>query len=80
MLELYAQGRIPQELSVGPVIKAMGGKIAYSGAKKLTVYTSGRFFSGGWKELLSYLIWRVGFYNRTFNLRSKAARSDQQEN
>ena len=79
ILELFAQRRVLQEVSVGPVVKTIGGKIAYSGAKKLIVYTSGRFFSGGWKELFSYLIWRVGFYNRILTMKSKTADTDQQE-
>lgn len=79
MLKLYSQGRVFQELSVGPAVRSVGGKIAYSGAKKLIVYTSGRFFSGGWKELFSYLVWRVGFYNRVITTKSKVADTDRQE-
>jgi len=39
----------------------------------LTVYTSGRFFAQGWKVLISYLIWRTGYYFREFKLKSKSA-------
>jgi hypothetical protein len=73
MLDLYQSGRIPYDFHVGPVIKSMRGKIAYSGAKDLMVFTSGRFFSGGWKELFDYIIWRIGYYRRIWAARSKPA-------
>ena len=66
MLDLYSQGRLPYDIHVGPTVKAVGGKIVYSGDKELIVLTSGRFFAGGWKELITYLIWRIGYYNRIF--------------
>lgn len=77
MLDLYAQGRIPYDIHVGPVIKSIGGKITYSGHREMTVYTSGRFFSGGWKELVQYLIWRVGYYRRILTARSEKISSDK---
>jgi len=64
ILELFARGRIQYDIHVGPVVKSIGGKIAYSGAREHVVFTSGRFFSNSWKELFSYLIWRVGYYLR----------------
>jgi hypothetical protein len=73
MLDLYRDGRIPYDFHVGPRIKSMRGKIAYSGAKELMVFTSGRFFSGGWKELFDYVIWRIGYYRRIWSARSKPA-------
>ena len=79
ILDLFAQGRALHELYIGPEVKKIGGRIAYSGAEKLTVFTSGRFFSGGWKELFSYLAWRIGFYKRILNTRSKAASTERQE-
>jgi len=66
ILDLYSQGRIPFDIHVGPAVKAVGGKIVYSGDKELIVLTSGRFFAGGWKELVAYLFWRIGYYNRVF--------------
>jgi hypothetical protein len=71
MLDLFGQGLLPHDILVGPVIKSIDGKIAYSGSKELIVHTSGRFFSGGWKELFSYLKWRVGYYRRVGMLQSK---------
>jgi len=64
ILELFAQGRIHYDIHVGPVVKSIGGEIAYSGAREHVVFTSGRFFSNSWKELFAYLIWRVGYYLR----------------
>jgi hypothetical protein len=64
ILELFARGSVHYDIQVGPVVKAKGGDVAYSGAKEHIVFTSGRFFSNSWKELFSYLIWRVGYYLR----------------
>jgi hypothetical protein len=64
ILELFAQQRVQYDIHVGPVLKAIGGSVAYSAAKQHVVFTSGRFFSNSWKELLSYLIWRTGYYLR----------------
>jgi len=64
ILELFAQERVHYDIHVGPVIKAIGREVAYSGAKEHVVFTSGRFFSNSWKELFAYLIWRVGYYLR----------------
>lgn len=66
ILDLYKRDRISYDIHVGPAVKAGGGKIVYSGKKELFVFTSGRFFAGSWKELITYLIWRIGYYNRNF--------------
>jgi hypothetical protein len=77
MLELFAQGRIPYDIHVGPVIKSTGGRIAYSGAKELVVLTSGRFFDPGWKVLFAYLLWRTGYYFRILRTKPKKVAPDQ---
>lgn len=77
ILDLFSQRRIPYDLHVGPVVKAIGGKIAYSGARELTVLTSGRFFAPGWKVLIDYLIWRVGYYRRILKLKSEKAATER---
>jgi glycosyltransferase involved in cell wall biosynthesis len=77
MLDLFEQGRIPYDIHVGPVVKSMGGRIAYSGSRELLVLTSGRFFDPGWKVLLAYLIWRTGYYFRILRMRPKKAAQDQ---
>ena len=77
ILDLFEQGRIPYDLHVGPVVKWVGGKIAYSGASELVVLTSGRFFAPGWKVLADYLFWRVGYYGRILRMKAKKAVMDQ---
>lgn len=77
ILHLFGIGRIPYDIHVGPVVKAVGGKIAYSGAKELVVFTSGRFFAPGWKVLIEYLIWRTGYYLRILKMKPKKAVPDQ---
>jgi hypothetical protein len=73
ILDLFTTGRITYDIHVGPAVKAIRGKIAYSGARELTVYTSGRFFEQGWGVLFSYLVWRTGYYRRVFKIKSRNA-------
>jgi glycosyl transferase family 2 len=77
MLDLFSQGRIPYDLHVGPAVKSIGGRIAYSGAKEFVVLTSGRFFDPGWKVLIAYLIWRTGYYIRILKMKPKRSAPDQ---
>jgi len=77
MLDLFSQGRIPYDIHVGPVIKSLGGQIAYSGAEELLVLTSGRFFDPGWNVLFQYLVWRTGYYFRILKMKPKRAAQDQ---
>jgi len=74
MLNLYDKGLLSYDIKVGTTIKSMGGTIAYSGDRALTVLTSGRNFRGDWKELLEYIVWRVRYYQRLIPLRSDATR------
>lgn len=64
MLDLYENGDALFDIKVGPAVKARGGRVSYSGDRRLVVLTSGRNFSGGWAELWRYLVWRVGYYRR----------------
>ena len=73
ILHLFAEGRIPYDIHVGPVVKSIRGKIAYSGARELVVFTSGRFFTPGWKVLVEYLIWRTRYYLRILKMKPKKA-------
>ncbi len=77
ILELFVQGRIQYDIHIGPVVKFIGGKVAYSGAKEHVVFTSGRFFSNSWKELFLYLVWRVGYYLRVRPAKPAAPYVDQ---
>ena len=76
ILRLFAEGRVPYDIHVGPVVKSMGGKIAYSGDTDLVVLTSGRFFAPGWKVLIEYLIWRMGYYRKILKMKPKKAVTD----
>jgi len=64
ILELFAQERVHYDIQIGPLVKSLGKRVIYSGAKEHVVLTSGRFFSNSWKELFAYLIWRIGYYLR----------------
>jgi hypothetical protein len=63
-LRLYDEGLLTDDITVGPMTKATGGRVAYSGAKGLMVLTSGRRFRGGWLKLTRYLRYRL-----VYNLR-----------
>jgi hypothetical protein len=77
MLDLFSRGRIPYDIHVGPSVKSIGGRIAYSGARQFVVLTSGRFFDPGWKVLFAYLIWRTGYYIRILKIKPKKVAPDQ---
>jgi hypothetical protein len=77
ILDLFTSGRITYDIHVGPAVKAIRGRIAYSGARELTVFTSGRFFERGWGVLLSYLIWRTGYYRRVFKIKPRTTVPDR---
>ena len=63
LLQLYDGHALADDLNVGPALKAAGGHVVYSGARRLRVLTSGRKFQGGWLKLARYLRYRLG-YNR----------------
>jgi hypothetical protein len=69
-LRLYAQGRLIDDLNVGPAVKAAGGHVAYSGARSLQVLTSGRKFQGGWRKLARYLRYRLLYNVRVLQARA----------
>lgn len=60
-LQAYDKDMLADELNVGPVVKAMGHKIAYTHAKDLRVLTSGRMFKGGLVELFKYFRYRLRY-------------------
>lgn len=61
MLEYYDQKLLSDDLNVGPAFKAKGDRIDYSGNRKLIVKTSGRMFTGGWRKLIRYLLYRLRY-------------------
>lgn len=73
VLDLYAKGMLADEMNVGPAVKATGGRVAYSGARNLVVYTSGRMFVGGWHQLLRTLRYRLRYNLRVLPISTNAA-------
>ncbi len=71
-LRTYESGLLADDLNVGPALKAAGGRVVYSGARKLQVLTSGRRFRGGWRRLARYLRYRL-----LYNVRVLRARADE---
>ncbi len=69
-LRLYDEGRLIDDLNVGPAVKAAGGRVAYSGARDLRVLTSGRRFRGGWRKLVRYLRYRLLYNVRVLQART----------
>jgi len=63
ILQYYNRRMLSDELNVGPTFRADGQRVAYSGKRQLVVLTSGRVFSGGWRKLGRYLLYRLR-YNR----------------
>lgn len=61
MLNYYEQGLLSDDLNVGPTFKADGHRIEYSGKRSLVVLTSGRVFTGGWRKLIRYLLYRLDY-------------------
>jgi hypothetical protein len=61
LLDAYDKGMLADDMNVGPTVKALGKKIAYTGAKKLRVLTSGRMYEGGWLGMLKYFRYRLRY-------------------
>jgi hypothetical protein len=60
-LEFYDNRRLSDDLNVGPSFKASRLPIVYSGKRQLAVMTSGRVFTGGWRKLSRYLLYRLRY-------------------
>lgn len=60
-LACYEAGELSVDMQLGPAVKLAGGRIAYSGKRALRVLTSGRRFSGSWRRLLPYLLYRLRY-------------------
>lgn len=80
LLELYDAGLLADEMNVGPAMKASGGRIAYSNARRLRVLTSGRMFSGGWVRLARYLRYRLRYNLQVLPVRPGVARYTGRQN
>jgi hypothetical protein len=72
---------LADELNVGPTFKTAKGKVVYSGARQLTVLTSGRMFRpGGFKKLLRYFTYRLRYNLRVLRVRTDIAKYTGREN
>jgi len=59
MLKLNDQGMLYTDMVVGPAVRSLGGRVAYSGAAELTVLTSGRNIESDWLEIVRYFLRRL---------------------
>jgi hypothetical protein len=73
-LKAYEQGFLVDDLNVGPALKALDGRVVYSGARRLQVLASGRKFRGGWLKLFRYLRYRLMYNMRLLPVRPRARR------
>jgi len=80
LLQLYDQGLLADEMNVGPAMKRLKGPVVYGSADELTVYTSGRMFSPGWRRLIPYFFYRLRYNLRVLPVRANAASVTGREN
>lgn len=80
MLELYEAGLLADEMNVGPTFKKLRGRVAYSGKRRLTVYTSGRMFHAGWRRIFPYFYYRLRYNLRVLRVREGVADVTGREN
>ncbi len=80
MLKLYNDGKLADEMNVGPTFKAAGHHVSYSGKRQLTVLTSGRMFRKGWRRILPYYWYRLKYNLRTLPVRNNIAQYTKREN
>jgi hypothetical protein len=79
LLERYDAHMLADDMNVGPVIKAAGERVDYSGRRELAVLTSGRMFSGNWRKLLPYYRYRLLYNLRVLRVRPEVARHTGRE-
>jgi len=73
MLEMFERKLLADDLNIGPVFKAEGHKVVYSGNACLDVYTSGRMFEPGWGHMIPYFWYRFKYNLRTLPVRPDVA-------
>ena len=71
---------LADDMNVGPVIKALGERVTYSGRRSRAVLTSGRMFSGNWSKLLPYYKYRLLYNLRVLRVRPAMAGRTGREN
>jgi cellulose synthase/poly-beta-1,6-N-acetylglucosamine synthase-like glycosyltransferase len=72
LIDLYDSGFLADDLNVGPSVKALKGRVAYSGRRRLMVRTSGRMFTGSWGRILKYIRYRAQYNFRVLPVRANA--------
>ena len=70
-LSAYERGQLVDDLNVGPTLKSYGGRVAYTGDRRLQVLASGRRFRGGWMKLARYLRYRLMYNLRLLPVRAR---------
>ena len=73
LLDAYDRGMLADDINVGPVVKSLGGRIAYNGDRRLRVLTSGRMYRSGWGAMLRYYLYRLRYNLRVLPVSSRAA-------
>jgi len=73
MLDCYERSLLGDDLNVGPALKRLHGPVAYSRDPQLTVYTSGRMFEPGWREMVPYFLYRLRYNLRVLPVRPGVA-------
>jgi Glycosyltransferase like family 2 len=74
LIRLYETRKLRDDIQIGPNIKALGGKSAYSDDWNLRVLTSGRKMRKGWWRMIRYVVRRLMF-NLSFLRDTNAAKS-----
>jgi hypothetical protein len=75
MLRLWNDSRLVDELNVGPTFQRLVGRVSYSGSPDLVVFTSGRYWHGGWRNVLRYFRYRLGVNMRRLPVRDPKPRA-----
>lgn len=78
-IELFDAGYLPADFSIGPVLRAQRTPVVYSGAPRLAVLTSGRYFERGWRELVRYLIYRLRYNMQMLRVRVGMTNPDDRQ-
>ncbi len=73
LLDAYERGMLADDLNVGPVVKALGGRMAYDGRRTLRALTSGRAYRGGWGRIARYYVYRLRYNLRVLPVSERAA-------
>lgn len=73
-LAAYDADLLSDDLNVGPTLRRGGAGVAYSGATRHRVLTSGRTFHGGWRRLYRQLRYRLLYNLRMVPVRAKLDR------